>query len=59
MVNIKCGIGYNEFDFLNKMKNPDHVLSAKLKSKTHSKYFDCKWEGNCPKKLKTFFIDIS
>ncbi len=30
-----CVIGYNEFDFLKKIKNTDPLMGAKLKSKTH------------------------
>jgi hypothetical protein len=29
------GVGYNEFNFFWKMKNPDPVMGAKLQSKTH------------------------
>jgi hypothetical protein len=36
-VNI-CPVGYNEFDFLKKIKNTVPLMSAKFKSKTHLLY---------------------
>jgi hypothetical protein len=35
-------LGYNEFDFLKKIKNTDPLMGAKLKSKTHllNMFFD-------------------
>ncbi len=35
-------LGYNEFDFFQKMKNTDPLMGAKLKSKTHlqNTFFD-------------------
>jgi hypothetical protein len=30
-----CPLGYNEFDFLQKKKNLDPLMGAKLRSKTH------------------------
>jgi hypothetical protein len=35
IANRAFALGYNEFDFFFKIKNPDPVVGAKLKSKTH------------------------
>ena len=37
-----CTLGYNEFDFFLKIKNTDHLMCAKFKSKTHllNTFFD-------------------
>jgi hypothetical protein len=39
---LTCLLGYNEFDFFQKMKNTDPLMGAKLKSKTHlqNTFFD-------------------
>ncbi len=39
---VICTVGYNEFDFLKKIKNTDPLMGAKLKSKTHllNRFFD-------------------